>query len=166
MVFADGNPEARVMVIGDPPATDEDRNGQAFCGVDGQLLDKIFDCIGLSRSGDTPDNSIYLTHILNWRPPGNRTSTDEEIALSVPFIQKHIELIAPQYLVILGGITAKALLETNESMSRIRGKFHEYGANKIPTLTTYPPAALISTPLHKRKVWEDMLALKDRMNAR
>jgi uracil-DNA glycosylase family 4 len=164
MVFADGNPQAHVMVIGDPPATDEDRNGHVYCGADGQLLDKIFDCIGLKRDGDKPENSIYLTHLLNWRPPGNRTPTDEEIAISLPFAHKHIELIAPKYLILMGGIAGKAILQSSDSMSRMRGKFHEYGDTKIQTLTTYTPAFLMSNPLQKRKVWNDMLALRERLN--
>ena len=159
MVFGDGNPQADIMVIGDPPATDEDRSGQAFCGVDGQLLDKILVSIGLSR------DTVYLTHIINWRPPGNRTPLTEEIAISLPFIQKHIELVSPKHVVLMGGIAGKSILKATETMSRMRGKFHDYGDTKTPALTTYTPSFLIANPLQKRKVWQDMLALRDKIDA-
>lgn len=164
MVFADGNPKASVMVIGDPPSTDEDRNGQVYCGVDGQLLDKIFDCIGLSRTGADSDNSIYLTHILNWRPPGNRTPTNEEIDISLPFVHRHIELVQPRYIVLMGGAASKAILDSNATLSRLRGQFYTFADTEIPVMATYAPAFLMANPLQKRKVWNDMLMLKDKMN--
>lgn len=164
-VFAAGNPHARVMVIGDPPAADEDRTGKAFVGDSGRLADNIFAAIGLSRDSDEADKSVYMTHILNWRPPGNRTPTPEEITINLPFIKRHIDLISPELIVIFGGLAAKALLNTNESISRIRGKFHEYGDNKIPALPTYSPEFLLANPAQKRKVWHDILAFEDRMNA-
>lgn len=159
MVFGAGNPEADIMVIGDPPSNDEDRSGNAFSGADGQLLDKILQSIGLSRE------TTYLTHITHWRPPGNSTPTTDHLALSKPFIEKQIELIAPNYIIILGINAAKSLLGTDKTLSRVRGEWFEYGSQKIPVLVTYTPDFLLKNPLQKRKTWHDMLALKDKINA-
>lgn len=161
MVFGDGvtdNP--KIMVIGDPPSNDEDRTGQAFSGVDGQLLDKILASIGCSRQTD-----CYVTHITHWRPPGNSTPTDEALACSKPFIEKQIDLINPQYLMIIGQHAARSLLDTDKTMSRIRGEWFDYGTKSIPTLVTFAPSFLMNNPAQKRKVWHDMLSLKERMNA-
>jgi uracil-DNA glycosylase family 4 len=158
IVFADGNPEAKIMVIGDAPGADEDRQGKPFVGVSGQLLDKIFDCINLNR-GD----SLYISNILNWRPPGNRTPTKEEMDIAHPFIKRHIELINPDMLVLCGGVAAQTLLQSKESISRLRGKIHDYDET-TKAIATYHPAFLLRTPLQKKKVWQDMLMLQDHIN--
>lgn len=163
IVFADGNPKARVMIIGEAPGADEDRQGKPFVGVSGQLLDKIVACIGLSRTGDTPENSIYISNILNWRPPGNRTPTAAEMDIAFPFIQKHIELIKPKILVFCGGVAAQTLLQSKESISRLRGTIYNY-TDEIKAIATYHPAFLLRTPLQKKKVWEDMLMLQEVIN--
>ena len=159
MVFADGNPQAKIMVIGDAPAADEDRQGTPFVGTHGQLLDKIFDCIGLSRSADDAGQSIYLSNILNWRPPGNRTPTDEEIDIARPFIKRHVELINPDIIVFCGGMPAQTLLNSKESVSRLRNRIHDYN-DTTKAIVTYHPSSLLNTPLQKKKVWDDMLSLK------
>ncbi len=165
IVFADGEPTAKVMVIGEAPGADEDRQGKPFVGVSGQLLDKILASISLSRAPGEGQKGVYISNILNWRPPGNRTPTDQEVQIALPFIQKHIELINPDFLILSGGIAAKGLLGSTESISKLRGKFHDVLINgkTIPTIATYHPSYLLRTPTQKRAVWQDMLMLQERL---
>ncbi|PCJ99571.1 MAG: uracil-DNA glycosylase [Zetaproteobacteria bacterium] len=171
MVFADGNSEADVMFVGEAPGADGDRLGKPFSGLNGRLLNKIIECIGLSREDEDPKKAVYLSNVLNWRPPGNRTPSPAEVEVSLPFIQRHIQLAKPKILVLLGGISAKALLDETQSMSRLRKSWHDYVLDKgdaeklsIPTLVTYHPAYLLRTPLQKKAVWADMLMLQDKIN--
>lgn len=171
LVFADGNPEADVMLIGEAPGGDEDAQGKPFVGVSGQLLDVILSYVGLSRQSDNPLESIYISNILNWRPPGNRTPTPQEVAISLPFIERHIALAKPKVLIFCGGVSAKALLNRSEGISRLRNVFHDYkpqhpdlfdgGFDSLPALATYHPAYLLRTPIQKRLVWQDMLILRN-----
>lgn len=176
MVFSDGNPKARVMVVGEAPGADEDRMGKPFVGVSGQLLDKILACIGLSRLSDSPDTAVYISNILNWRPPGNRTPTQSEMDISLPFIERHIAMIQPDYLILAGGVAAKALLGRGESISKLRGAFHDYRpitqgitdglstkTSLIPSVPTYHPSYLLRTPSQKKPVWFDMLMLAEKL---
>lgn len=172
MVFADGNPKARVMIVGEAPGADEDKQGKPFVGVSGQLLDKIFKHIGLSRTEEDPAKAVYISNILNWRPPGNRTPSPAEIDVSLPFIERHIALVKPQFLILSGGVSAKGLLGSGESISKLRGKFHDYrplvegiapDASPIPAIATYHPAYLLRTPSQKGLVWADMLMLRSAM---
>lgn len=166
MVFCDGNPQADIMVIGEAPGADEDRQGKPFVGVSGQLLDRIFAAIDLSRQ-----DNIYISNILNWRPPGNRTPTAEEMQIALPFIERHIALIQPKILVLAGNVAAKTLLNTNTGITRLRGAWQDYAPNHdglgvagpIPALPVYHPAFLLRTPIQKAKMWEDMLSLKARI---
>jgi DNA polymerase len=169
MVFADGNPKGKIMVIGEAPGADEDRQGKPFVGASGQLLDRIFASIGLSRSEEDPHKAIYISNILNWRPPGNRTPTAQEIVISLPFIERHIALIAPEYLVLCGATPGKSLLRRTDSISKLRGTFHAYlppqnlqkePLQEIKVMATYHPAYLLRTPIQKKAVWQDMLMLK------
>lgn len=168
LVFADGNPRARIMLVGEAPGADEDRLGKPFVGVSGQLLDKILACIGIARTEDDPEKSVYISNILNWRPPGNRTPTPQEMDISKPFIERHIALIQPDILLFCGGVAAQTLLHTTDNISRLRGRFHAYQprtftADKaIPALATYHPSYLLRTPSQKAKVWQDMLVLQRR----
>lgn len=166
MVFADGNPQSPIMLIGEAPSADDDLQGKAFCGQEGQLLDKILACIDLGR--DVPDikQSVYLTNVLNWRPPGNRTPTQGEMDISRAFIERHIALVQPKMLIICGGGAAKTLLKSSETISKLRGKFHNYdmGSAQIPTIVTYHPVYLINTPLQKKAVWADMLMFQAKKN--
>lgn len=176
MVFCDGNPAAKIMVVGEAPGADEDRQGKPFVGASGQLLDKILGCIGLSRQDDDPSKAVYISNVLNWRPPGNRTPTQAEIDISLPFIERHIALVKPEVLILCGGVSAKALLDKEDAMSKLRGMFHDYvaltegiafgGGNAIPAVATYHPAYLLRTPSQKSLVWADMLMLKDHLNKR
>lgn len=169
LVFGDGNAQARIMLIGDAPATDEDREGKPFAGLSGQLLDKILSCIDLDRSADEPLASVYVSNILNWRPPGNRTPAPGEIEASLPFIERHIQIINPDILIFCGGVTAKALLGSGDSISKLRKKWHDYtpqceelrGDSKpIKSIVTFHPAQLLTTPAHKKAVWADMLSVQ------
>jgi len=164
MVFADGDSKADVMVIGEAPGADEDIQGKPFVGEAGQLADKILACINLSRAPSEGQKSVYISNIVNWRPPGNRTPTDSEIAVSLPFIEKHIALVKPKVLILFGGVAGKALLRRAESISKLRGSFHDYKTNEgheIKMLVTYHPAYLLKTPAQKKAVWTDMLMLQD-----
>lgn len=171
MVFSDGNPKAPVMLIGEAPGGDEDRLGKPFVGVSGQLLDKILKCINLDRQDEDPVKSIYISNILNWRPPGNRNPTPAEIEVSLPFIEKHIALVQPKFLIFCGGVSAKSLLGSELGVSRLRGKWHDYrptsgflkDAAPIPAIATYHPAYLLRTPSQKRAVWQDMLMLEAKL---
>lgn len=157
-VFSDGNPKARVMLVGEAPGADEDRIGKPFVGVSGQLLDRMLSMIGLDRT------SVYITNILPWRPPGNRTPTPAEMALFFPFVIRHIQLIAPDFLVFVGGTAAKTLLQTTEGVMSLRGKFHSFnlgdGGHCVRALATLHPAYLLRSPGQKRAAWADLLLLK------
>lgn len=172
LVFSDGNPEAKVMLIGEAPGADEDRQGKPFVGVSGQLLDKILKAIDLDRNEENPDKAVYISNILNWRPPGNRTPNPAEIEVSLPFIERHIQLIKPEVIILCGGVSAKSLLGSDQTISRLRKKFHDYepqtsefsgDVKPIPAIATYHPAYLLRTPLQKKAVWADMLMLKGKL---
>ena len=160
-VFSDGNPKARVMVVGEAPGADEDRQGVPFVGVSGQLLDRAFATIGLDRK------KMYISNIIPWRPPGNRPPTAQEIAMCLPFIERHIEFIDPEFLILAGGTAAKALLKTAEGIVKLRGKWQLYqtpGLEKpIQVLATFHPAYLLRSPGQKRFVWLDLLSLKHKI---
>lgn len=166
-VFARGNREARVMLVGEAPGKEEDEQGKPFVGRSGQLLDRIFASIGIG-----PDD-IYISNILNWRPPGNRTPTQEEIAMCLPFIERHIALKAPDILVLAGGISAQSLLRASTGITRLRGQWADYAVRDaageptgktIPTLPIFHPSYLLRRPPEKRKAWQDMLALEARLS--
>jgi uracil-DNA glycosylase family 4 len=170
MVFCDGNSQASIMLVGEAPGADEDRLGKPFVGVSGQLLDRILKCINLDRKAEDPAGAIYISNILNWRPPGNRTPSPAEIDVSLPFIEKHIALVKPKLLILCGGVSAQALLNTEQSVSRLRGKWHGYKPSSpflkevapIPAIATYHPAYLLRTPSQKKAVWQDMLTLQSK----
>jgi len=163
LVFADGNPAAKIMFIGEAPGADEDRQGKPFVGVSGQLLDRMLGWIGLDRT------SVYITNILFWRPPGNRQPTTAEIAACLPFVERHIALVAPKILVLVGGTSAKTLLNTQEGIIKLRGRWFDFQcpgvAGPIPTIPTFHPAYLLRTPSQKRGSWRDLLAIKARLAA-
>lgn len=173
LVFQDGNPAAPVMLVGESPGTDEDRQGIPFAGQSGQLLDRMLKWIGIDRKSEVAENALYLSNVLNYRPPGNRTPTPEEIALSLPFIEKHIALVKPKILILAGGVPTKALLGTTDGISKLRGTFHDYKPqtqelfdsppDAIPALATYHPAYLLRTPAQKKLAWQDLLMLKEKL---
>ncbi|QQG35944.1 MAG: uracil-DNA glycosylase [Micavibrio aeruginosavorus] len=169
MVFAAGNPHAALMVIGDCPGSDDDRQGTPFSGAAGLLMDRILQSIGMTRNDANPAQAAYLTQILNWRPPGNRTPSEAEMDISLPLIERHIALAQPRLLLLCGGLTAQTLLGQNENISRLRGRWHNYAprteglaGDSIPALVTYHPLYLLATPGQKRAVWADMLMLAEK----
>jgi uracil-DNA glycosylase family 4 len=161
LVFADGNPKGRVMLVGEAPGADEDRLGKPFVGVSGQLLDRMLACIGLDRT------NVYITNILPWRPPGNRSPTAAEIAVCLPFVERQIELVAPDLLVLLGGTAAKTLLATADGIVKMRGKWRSYALPGLPgpvdAIATYHPAYLLRSPAQKRDSWRDLLMIKNKL---
>ncbi len=160
-VFGDGCPTARVVLIGEAPGADEDRIGRPFVGRSGQLLDKMLAAVGMDRS------VCYITNVLPWRPPGNRTPTDAEIAVCLPFLKRQIDIIKPDYLFILGGSAANALLEQQESISRLRGRWLDYKTSDgktVQVLASFHPAYLLRNPGQKAKVWVDLLRLTRKMS--
>ena len=160
-VFADGVAGSPVMVVGEAPGADEDRMGKPFVGVSGQLMDRMFDAIGMSRERD-----LYITNILFWRPPGNRTPTLAEQAICMAFTRRHIELARPKVVVLAGGTAAKSVLDTTEGIMRLRGKWTNLSlddGSAVPTLPTFHPAYLLRTPASKRQSWLDLLSLDKKL---
>ena len=160
-VFADGVAGSPVMIVGEAPGADEDRLGKPFVGVSGQLMDRMFDAIGMSRERD-----LYITNILFWRPPGNRTPTLAEQAVCMAFTRRHIELARPKVLVLAGGTAAKSVLDTTEGIMRLRGKWTNLSlddGSTVPTLPTFHPAYLLRTPASKRQSWSDLLSLDKKL---
>ncbi|WP_204115669.1 uracil-DNA glycosylase [Shimia biformata] len=160
LVFSDGNPAARVMVIGEAPGRDEDRAGKPFVGRAGQLLDRMFAAIDMGRDAQMSAQSVYITNVLPWRPPQNRDPKPEEIQMMVPFLQRHVEIVAPEVLVLMGNISCQAAIETR-GITRLRGKWHE--AFGKPALPMFHPAYLLRQPHAKRQAWADLLSLKARL---
>ena len=156
LVFADGNPESRVMLVGEAPGRDEDIQGVPFVGRSGQLLDRMLAAIGLTR------NEVYIANVVPWRPPGNRRPTPQETAICRPFIERQIELCNPDFLILLGGAAASELLDTAEGILKLRGRWRDYntGTRTIRAMATLHPAYLLRQPLSKRQAWRDFLALK------
>ncbi|WP_230530651.1 uracil-DNA glycosylase [Microvirga roseola] len=157
LAFADGNPEGRVMLVGEAPGADEDRIGKPFMGRSGQLLDRMLAAIGLDRS------DVYVANIVPWRPPGNRTPTPQEVAICKPFIARQIELASPEFLLCLGGPAAQNLLNVKDGILRTRGRWFAYkteDGREIRALPTLHPAYLLRQPLQKRLGWRDFTALR------
>ena len=163
MVFADGDPTSKIMFIGEAPGGDEDRQGRPFVGVSGKLFNKMLESIGLVRE------RIYITNTILWRPPGNRTPTEEEVAVFLPILRRHIALVAPEILVCLGGAAAKALLATDTGILKLRGKWHDYHLDEdmngtiVPLLPTLHPAYLLRMPEQKTLAWRDFCLIAQKM---
>jgi len=162
LVFADGNPSARLMFVGEAPGRDEDIDGLPFVGRSGKLLDRMLAAIGLNRT------SVYIANIVPWRPPGNRTPTPQESQICLPFILRQIELADPDILACLGGPSAQALLGIKEGITKTRGRWFtfETGKREIRALPTFHPAFLLRSPLQKRFAWRDFLAIKKALDQR
>ena len=151
LCFADGDPNSPLMLIGEAPGAEEDRQGKPFVGPSGQLLDRMLAAIGVER------RSVWITNILFWRPPGNRTPTATEVAICQPFLERQIELLEPKLILFLGGSAARALLELGEGVTKLRGRRYSYrppaGREPVPAFVTFHPAYLLRQPLQKRLVW-------------
>jgi uracil-DNA glycosylase family 4 len=166
-VFSRGNPAAKIMIVGEAPGRDEDERGIPFVGRSGQLLDKMFASIGLG------EDDLYISNIVNWRPPGNRNPTQEEVAVCLPLIERHIALAKPDVLILTGGVAAQSLLRAEAGITKLRGKWTEYAVkdaggeasdNNISCLPIFHPSYLLRQPAHKRLAWADLLALKAHMS--
>ena len=155
LVFSDGNPQARIMFVGEAPGRDEDIEGLPFVGRSGKLLDRMIAAIGLDRS------KAYIANVIPWRPPGNRTPTPQETQICLPFIQRQIELVNPDVLVTLGNPSTQTLLQTREGIMRTRGKWFDYdtGTRTIRAIATFHPAYLLRSPSYKRMSWQDLRAI-------
>lgn len=158
-VFADGNPASRLMLIGEAPGRDEDRLGLPFVGRAGKLLDKMLAAIGLDRNG------VYITNVINWRPPDNRDPTPEEAGTALPFLRRHIELVDPAVIVLVGAVAARHVLGVQDGIMRLRGRWLEYrlGARMVPALPILHPAYLLRQPGHKKLAWRDLCNLKEKI---
>ena len=161
LVFADGNPQSRVMFVGEAPGYDEDISGKPFVGRSGKLLDLMMAAVGLDRT------NAYIANVMPWRPPGNRTPTPQETAICLPFIRRQIELANPDIVVCLGGPAMQTLLGIKDGITRSRGRWFPYdtGTREIKALATFHPAFLLRSPLQKRFAWRDFLALKKALAA-
>ncbi|OAN52151.1 uracil-DNA glycosylase [Paramagnetospirillum marisnigri] len=161
-VFADGNPEASVMCIGEAPGQEEDRQGLPFVGPSGRLLDRMLGSIGLDRT------TAYITNVVPWRPPANRKPTPDEVAVCLPFLSRHIELVDPQVIVLFGGAAASAVLAKADGINRLRGKWFEFNSpglpRPVPVLATFHPAYLLRTPEAKRAAWHDLLMVHRKLS--
>lgn len=156
LVFADGNPEADIMLVGEAPGRDEDLQGKPFVGRSGQLLDRMLGAIGLDRS------KVYIANTVPWRPPGNRAPSPQEVAVCLPFLYRQIELVAPKMLVALGGASASTLFETDTGITRLRGQWRDLtiGGHSMRAIATLHPAYLLRQPVAKRLSWQDLLSVK------
>jgi uracil-DNA glycosylase family 4 len=161
LVFADGNPRARVMFVGEAPGREEDIEGLPFVGRSGKLLDRMIAAIGLDRS------KVYIANVIPWRPPGNRTPTPQETQICLPFIQRQIELVDPDVLVTLGNPSTQTLLGTREGIMRTRGRWFDYdtGRRVIRAIATFHPAYLLRSPSYKRLSWQDLRAIAKALEA-
>jgi DNA polymerase len=155
LVFADGNPQARIMFVGEAPGREEDLEGLPFVGRSGKLLDRMIAAIGLDRT------SAYIANVIPWRPPGNRTPTPQETQICLPFIQRQIELVNPDVLVTLGNPSTQTLLSTREGIMKTRGRWFDYdtGTRVIRAIATFHPAYLLRSPSYKRMAWQDLRAI-------
>ena len=162
LVFADGNPEAEIMLVGEAPGRDEDLEGLPFVGRSGQLLDRMLAAIGLDRQ------SVYIANVIPWRPPGNRTPTPQETEICRPFIERQVELANPKILITLGGPSAKTLLHSTEGVLRLRGNWKTHvtpSGVTIPAMPTLHPAYLLRNPAHKKLAWRDFLEIKAKLRS-
>lgn len=164
LVFSDGVPGAPVMIVGEAPGADEDRQGKPFVGVSGQLLDRMLGFVGLDRT-----RNVYIANVIPWRPPANRDPTTAEIAACEPFIRRQIELAQPKVLLFVGNISTKTLLGTTDGIIKMRGKWRDYAspglAAPIPVLPSFHPAYLLRTPARKADSWKDLLALQAKLRS-
>ncbi len=158
MVFSDGNPKSKIMLIGEAPGANEDEEGLPFVGRAGALLDKMLSAINLDRK------KVYISNIVNYRPPENRRPTDEEIKRYLPFITKHIEIINPKIIVLLGSTAMNALIGNEVVISKMRGKWIEkkFGSCKTSVIITFHPAFLMRQPAQKKMAWIDLKMIRDR----
>jgi uracil-DNA glycosylase family 4 len=162
LCFSDGNPEGRVMIVGEAPGADEDRIGKPFVGRAGQLLDRMLKAIDLDRG------AVYIANIVPWRPPGNRDPTPQEVAMCKPFLKRQIELASPEFLLCVGNASVRELLGVKDGITRVRGRWFPYPLpdREIRALATLHPAYLLRSPIQKRLAWRDLRALRRALDGR
>jgi len=163
-VFSDGHPEGGIVLIGEAPGAQEDAQGKPFVGRSGQLLDKMLAEINLSRT-TAGKGGVYITNTVFWRPPDNRTPTPAEIVSCRPFLLKHLELLRPKIIVMVGGTAVKAVLQTDKGIGQFRNRWLEFdvpNVGKVPTLATFHPAYLLRNPPAKKEAWADFLMLREK----
>lgn len=158
MVFGMGNTKADVLLLGEAPGAEEDKQGLPFVGQSGQLLDKVLAAVGLDRT------KVYITNILPWRPPGNRTPNTQEVALFRPYVLKHISLINPKVVVCLGGTSTKALLQTSDGIMKLHGRWTTTEGISAKIMPTFHPAYLLRSPSQKREIWRDFLLVREEIS--
>lgn len=162
LVFTDGNPEARIVMVGEAPGAEEDRQGLPFVGPSGKLVDQMLASIGLDR------DQVLITNTIFWRPPGNRSPTTQEIAICLPFLERLIELVDPEILVPVGGPASTTLLAQSKGITKLRGHWYTYGSSRmaspIPATPLLHPAYLLRSPAQKREVWKDLLAIRHKLD--
>lgn len=163
LVFADGNPGARVMILGEAPGREEDLRSKPFVGRAGQLLDRMLAEIGLRRDADDPERAVYITNIMPWRPPQNRDPTPQEIAMMLPFVERHVALAAPEVVVLMGNISCQAVLG-RRGITKLRGNWTKAWGR--PAIPMFHPAGLLRNPHNKRFAWADLLALQARLEGK
>ena len=158
LVFSDGNPESKIMIIGEGPGANEDKEGLPFVGRAGQLLDKMLNAISLSRK------NVYITNVVNFRPPENRKPSEEEVKRYLPFLKKHIEIISPQIILLLGSTAMNAIIDNSDVISKTRGKWHIIQINnlRINTIVSFHPAYLLRQPEQKKFSWEDLKLIREK----
>ncbi|MCE3233712.1 MAG: uracil-DNA glycosylase, family 4 [Rickettsiaceae bacterium] len=158
-VFADGNPNSNIMMIGEAPGAEEDAQGIPFCGASGKMLDQMFSYVGLVRA-----KNFYISNTLFWRPPGNRRPTPEELAICLPFVEKHIALVNPKLIILVGGTAVTALLDDKNGITKMRGKFFDYSnryvAEPIKVTAVFHPSYLLRSPGQKKLAWQDALMIQ------
>src|SRR5580658_501082 len=161
-VFADGTPDYHIMLIGEAPGREEDLAGVPFVGRAGKLLDKMLAAIGLDRK-----TSAYITNVINWRPPENRDPSPEEAAICLPFLRRHIELVAPEIIIVLGAVAARHVMGRTDGIMRLRGKWLEYHVNgrMIPVMPTLHPAYLLRRAIDKKLAWRDLQAIDEKIKS-
>ena len=161
MVFSDGNPKSKIMIIGEGPGANEDKEGIPFVGRAGQLLDKMLEAINLDR------DNVYITNVVNFRPPDNRRPTDTEIKRYLPLLKKHIEIIRPKIILLLGSTAMNAILKNEDVISKIRGKWFDIEINgvRLNTIVSFHPAYLLRQPDQKRFSWQDLKMIRDKVKS-
>ncbi len=159
LVFSDGNPNSKVMIIGEGPGANEDKEGLPFVGRAGQLLDKMLNAINLNRE------KVYITNVVNYRPPENRKPTDKEIEQYLPYLKRHIEIIKPKIILLLGSTAMNAILGNKDVISKMRGKWHEFKINKLKTysIVSFHPAYLLRQPDQKKFSWIDLKMIREKL---
>ncbi len=166
LCFADGNPKARIMLVGEAPGRDEDEQGKPFVGRSGQLLDRMLAAIGLDRHAEDPERAVFITNVIFWRPPGNRTPTEAETSMCLPFLLRTIDVQKPDFIVCLGATPAHRLTGRSDGILKLRGKWLSatVSGRTIPLLPTLHPAYLLRQPNQKRLAWRDLLQLRQMLD--